>query len=45
MVYIRQEKPNDRPILNCSKIQIGSLQTKKFDTHVDKTMIFKTLKK
>ena len=23
----------------------GSLQTKKFDTHVDKTMIFKTLKK
>ena len=44
MSNIRQERPNEGPILNVNKQGIWQSLNKKFGTHVQKSMVFKTLK-
>ena len=41
----RQERPNEGPILNFNKWLCMQSLKKKFDTRVEKSMVFKTLKK
>ena len=42
---IRQERPNEGPILNFNKRLYGESLNRKFGTHIEKYMFFKTLKK
>ena len=42
---IRQERPNDGPILNIATIQYRQSLNRKFGTHVEKSMVFKSFKK
>ena len=42
---IRQERPNEDPILNFNKTHYRQSLNKKFGKHVEKSMVFKTLKK
>ena len=42
---IMQERPNECPILNFQNIHYRQSLNKTFGTHVEKSMVFKTLKK
>ena len=42
---IKQERPNGGPILNFNKRLYRQYLSKKFEIHVKKTMVLKTLKK
>ena len=44
MDNIRQERPNEGPILNFNKQEIWQDLNKKYGTHVEKSMAFKTFK-
>ena len=45
MDNIRQESPNECPILNVNKKLYRQPVNKKFGTHVEKSMVFKNFKK
>ena len=45
MDSIRQERPNKGPILNFNKTHYRQSLNKKFDTHVEISMFFKSLQK
>ena len=45
MDNIRQERPNNGPILNVNKKLYTQSLNKKFRTRVEKFMVFKTFKK
>ena len=42
---IRQERPNDGQILNIDTIHYRQSLNRKFGTHVEKSMVFKSFKK
>ena len=45
MDNIRQEKSNEGPILKVNKRKTWQSLNKKFGTHIEKFMVFKTMKK